>query len=189
MITDKPDLQDPAGGVGVEVTRAMLGDAGRETGLLTITDSESRGKEEPVQTDIAVCQYRLSGGSTVSYTGKAARISDMELLFSFHKKLQKLNNEDFRKYKENDLYIFSPMFNIFGPGSMEQFAKKAEDFQLSSAIRFDNVFVNDFARLFICGLHSGKVSAIRVSEEKQRMYCLAAKERADRITRKIDIKL
>jgi hypothetical protein len=188
-IMDKPDLQDPEEGVGVEVTRAMFGDAGKETGLSTMTKDDSGTGDGPIQTGIARCQYQLYGGSTVSYTKRAALISDRELLLSFQKKLVKLNNDDFRKYRENDLYIFSPMFNIFGSGSMERFTIKAAEAQLSFGFRFDYVYVNDFASLFICDLHSGKATAIDVSEENQRSLCLMSKRRADKLTnnKKTDI--
>jgi hypothetical protein len=182
MIMDKPDLQDPEDDVGVEVTRAMFGDAGKETGLSTMTTAVPGTGDEPIQTGRACCQYQLCGGSAISYTKRAAIISDRELLLSFQKKLLKLNNDDFRKYRENHLYIFSPMFNIFAPESMERFTINAADSQLSFGCRFDYVYVNDFASLFICDLHSGKVTVIDVSEENQRSLCLVSKRRADRLT-------
>jgi hypothetical protein len=168
MIMDKPDLQDPEDGMGVEVTRAMFGVVGRETGLSTMTKDDTGTGDGPIQTGIAYCQYQLYGGSAVSYTKRAALISDRELLLSFQKKLLKLNNDDFRKYKENDLYIFSPMFNIFGSGSMERFTINAAGSQLSFGCRFDYVYVNDFASLFICDLHSGKVTTVDVRSKLQK---------------------
>lgn len=187
-IRDKPDLQDPYKEVGVEVTRAMFRDAGKQTGLLNIMndDSGESDNSEALQADISVCLEQPFNSSAIVYTKRAVKISDQELLRSFRKKILKLNNDDFQKYTENDLYIFSPMFQIFQPRNMERFAEKTAHIQSDFEYRFNHVFVNDFASFFVCDLHSGNVSVIRISEEKQQVYCLGAKERADRITEQLN---
>lgn len=102
---ERPDLSDRAGGLGIEVTRAIDKKSAEVEslydGLLSEAD-EQRRKDK-------ICQIRKSGGTVgEGWLIGPKGTDDFDLVLErFKRKTEKLNSEGFRIFEHNQLFIFS----------------------------------------------------------------------------------
>lgn len=132
-IKDKPDLQGSDGNVGIEVTIAD----DQEAESLYVNILHGRVKDEAGSLKkIQKCGCKIENGILV---GKTGTDSFSEIYASFKEKLLILNKESYRHFKQDDLFIFSPIFA--DDRMLEDAILHMQREQLNYKNRFHKVFV------------------------------------------------
>lgn len=153
-ILDKPDLQDDKNGIGVEVTIARNKDQEENESLYAkIESGQVRNRDKAIE------KINNSSKLYAMYVdGILVGISDnddFERIFeSFSEKIKKLNDDGYKKYMENYLFVYSDI--CANQQMLNQAISKMNNIQSKHKIKFQKVFVCVPQYMYILNLENKK---------------------------------
>lgn len=153
-ILDKPDLQDDKNGIGVEVTIARNKDQEENESLYAkIESGQVRNRDKAIE------KINNSSKLYAMYVdGILVGISDnddFERIFeSFSEKIKKLNDDGYKKYMENYLFVYSDI--CANQQMLYQAISKMNNIQSKHKIKFQKVFVCVPQYMYILNLENKK---------------------------------
>lgn len=170
-IVDKPDLQSIDGIYGVEVTVAIDKDQLKAESLYTDISYKRIRNVEKASEEIVKCGCKLEGGIL---SGKPGTDSFDLILEAFDNKLDKLNGNNYRFFKQNYLFIFS---NIYADKKMKMNAiRDMQQRQLSKVRQFYKVYVLVPGCCYILNLEAGSYETYQIKSELQALQSKKARE-------------
>lgn len=165
-ILDKPDLQDDKNGIGVEVTIARNKVQEENESLYAkIESGQVRNRDkaiEKINNSYKPCVMYVDGqeirepdrynnGILVGIPDN----DDFERIFkSFSEKIKKLNDDGYKKYMENHLFVYSDI--LANQQMLNQAISEMNNIQTKHKIRFQKVFVCVPQYIYILNLESKK---------------------------------
>ena len=164
QVTDKPDLQDLTHNIGIEVTNAEPEKHQRLTScwLKALYSQNVKVREK--------CKACMLQKDDVPFQGVVQNmgviyIEDLASIIktAFCKKLEKLQNKDFRKFQQNDLFILTEV--IFSKLNFEDI--NSPDDYLDFMIQNNNRETNKFD--FVYFKLVGSVCQFNLKEKKYRI--------------------
>lgn len=171
QILDKPDLQSTDGQYGVEVTIAKDKDQLKAESLYSDISYKRIRNAEKASEEIVKCGCNLEGGIL---SGKPGTDSFDLILEAFNNKLNKLNGNNYRFFKQNYLFIHS---NIYAVEKMIMNAiKDMRQRQLSKVRKFYKVYVLVPGYCYSLNLDVGIYEIYTIKSELQALQANKARE-------------
>lgn len=153
-ILDKPDLQDDKNGIGVEVTIARNKVQEENESLYAkIESGQVRNRDKAIEKiNNSYKPYAMYvDGILVGIPDN----DDFERIFkSFSEKIKKLNDDGYKKYMENYLFVYSDI--LANQQMLNQAISEMNNIQTKHKIRFQKVFVCVPQYIYILNLESKK---------------------------------
>lgn len=173
-ISDKPDLQDDKKGIGIEVTKARDKSQEENENLYAkIESGEIRNRDKAIaKINNSYKPYamyvdrqeirepdRYNNGILVGIPDN----DDFERIFkSFSEKIKKLNDDGYKKYMENYLFVYSDIFA--NQQMLNQAISKMNNIKSKYKIRFQKVFVCVPQYIYILNLESKKGESMDIKK-------------------------
>ena len=167
ILDDKPDIQDFINNIGIEVTRAIPNEIGITDSIVNETFGKNM-KIEDIQEKIKKKFKSFSGeiGSIdeINYIAPYKGMVDtttlkQKIVDSIKEKNKKSVN--YKKFKENDLYIFTE-------NSFLDIDDISEIINNAANKCFDIIFINCIDSIYICS--SSKIEKIKIKNMKLACY-------------------
>ena len=174
ILTDKPDLIN-SGRDGIEVTRALFAGDGEASGRFQrIKDKpiDEIDKRDLTRLEQLDCDVMYFDGKAGGYCPPAHWCTLSEIQESFTAKLNKASTYG----NTASLFIYSPMFNWYEPGMMEEFTQWASALQRARETGFSTVYVFEYTSLYICDLATQEVIKIDLEHDAVQKCCESALE-------------
>ena len=153
-ILHKPDLQDDKNGIGVEVTIARNKVQEENESLYAkIESGQVRNRDKAIEKiNNSYKPYAMYvDGILVGIPDN----DDFERIFkSFSEKIKKLNDDGYKKYMENYLFVYSDI--LANQQMLNQAISEMNNIQTKHKIRFQKVFVCVPQYIYILNLESKK---------------------------------
>ena len=169
-LEDKPDIQDEISDIGIEVTRA---DLKNECMAASITN-KFFGKnlsldelEACIKSDFKTFDGKIGEIEGVNYISPSKGMIDYKskldkIIDAIANKTKKFK-ENYTKFKENDLYIFT-MDSCITLSDIKKIMKN----EIISRCPFDNIFINCIDRIYIC--NKREIKEIEISSAQLKKF-------------------
>lgn len=168
-LSDKPDLIN-SNGDGIEVTRALFTGDGEANGRFQkiknkpIEEIDKRDLTRLQQLD---CNVLYFNGKAGGYSPPAQWCTLVEIQTAFSDKLRKADSYE----NTSMLFVYSPMFDWYEPGMIEEFTQWAASIQKAKEKHFSKVFVFEYTSLYICNLDIQEVTRLSLDHDTVQKCC------------------
>lgn len=173
---DRPDLVCAKNDIGIEVTRALFPNEGNAQGMLNRFKGKTLAEVKPSAIELMekngyrffvhnehVRGYMPTEGFWVSldplkqaYTPKSKKLAD------------------YPQHKENDLFIFGPMFDYYESNDIIEFMQWMRSITANQPYVYDRVFVFDEPVLYMCNAANDSVKAYKFPRATLNQLCQQA---------------
>lgn len=178
-VMDKPDLQNEVENVGIEFTSAEDPDNKEIENLgIILVENKARNRETVIK------KIESKGGKYTEWAilGKATNFEDSKkrIYNVIENKLKKLNSRQFKKFKENDLCIFSTMRKI-KKEEQKDFLEKIQEIQskYQDKNKFDKIYLLLLHTVYVIEIEKNRISKKEFTKKQQYEYSEKAKESMD----------
>ena len=178
-VMDKPDLQNEVENVGIEFTSAEDPDNKEIENLgIILVENKARNRETLIK------KIESKGGKYTEWAilGKATNFEDSKkrIYNVIENKLKKLNSRQFKKFKENDLCIFSTMRKI-KKEEQKDFLEKIQEIQskYQDKNKFDKIYLLLLHTVYVIEIEKNRISKKEFTKKQQYEYSEKAKESMD----------
>ena len=169
ILSDKPDLRN-SNGEGIEVTRAFFAGDGEASGRFQrikdkpINEIDKRDLARLEQLDYEVLYINGKAGG---YCPPAQWCTLSEIQECFIAKLGKASTYS----NTTCLFIYSPMFDWYEHGMIEEFTQWASELQKALENKFSKVYIFEYTALYICDLEVEEVTKINLEHDEIYKCC------------------
>ena len=167
---DRPDLQDVAQGIGIEVTRAITED--RNVANSLINEMAGRPVKEVNEDLLKIQESGYSYGLGMNYTVGSNEYNYWALALPMKRilesKMWKIDNGFYGDFKEFGLYVFTKYDLV--ADEVEEIIGFMMDAQQSKKIRYDHLFISQIDTFFDCDLHSGDFDCYSIDSRLRRWF-------------------
>lgn len=162
---DRPDLQDPRRGIGIEVTRAMDETREKELEMEDEIAGRTRGMRRFMQLGESFSRHAEEEGAI--YAAKWWNMV-LSLKRAMEKKVGRLQSGAYGNFDEFGLYIFSAddLTLQEAAGAMEEMNR----LQNGAALQYAKLFLNQIQKMYVCDLERQTIQEYYIKEEKQQFY-------------------
>lgn len=168
---DRPDLQDEALGIGIEVTRAIRENKNVANALV----NEMAGKDvkEVNASDLRHIDqtgyaYGLGDGSIVGRNEYEYWSLALPLKRILEIKMDKVNNGFYGDFREFDLFVFTK--EDLDIAQIKQTIAFMQEKQAFQSRIYSHLFVSQIQTLFDCDLFTGQYKKYKVSQAQRRYF-------------------
>ena len=174
---DRPDLQDVAQGIGIEVTRAITED--RNVANSLINEMAGRPVKEVNEDLLKIQESGYSYGLGMNYSVGSNEYNYWALALPMKRilesKMWKIDNGFYGDFKEFGLYVFTKYDLV--ADEVEEIIGFMMDAQQSKKIRYDHLFISQIDTFFDCDLHSGDFDCYPIDSRLRRRFYNRAVEK------------
>lgn len=167
---DRPDLQDEAQGIGIEVTRAITEDKNVANSL--INEMAGRPVKEVNEDLLKIQESGYSYGLDLNYSVGSNEYNYWALALPMKRilesKLWKVNNGFYGEYKEFGLYVFTKYDLV--ADEVNEIIGFMMDAQQQKAVRYSHLFISQIETLFDCDLQQGDFDCIPIESRLRRKF-------------------
>ncbi len=175
---DRPDLVCAKNDIGIEVTRAMFPNEGAAQGMLSRFKGKRQDEVKPSAIELMEkngYQFFVHNDQVIGfYHTEGFWVSLNPLKQAYIPKIKKL--PDYPLHKENDLFIFGPMFDYYDGEDIKEFMQWIRSVTADQSLAFDRVFVFDEPILYVCNATDESVKAYKFPQEVISQLCQQAKD-------------
>ena len=168
---DRPDLQDEALGIGIEVSRAIRENKNVANALVNemagedVKEVNADDMRHINQTGYA---YGLGDGSIVGRNEYEYWSLALPLKRILEIKMDKVNNGFYGDFREFDLFVFTK--EDLDVAQIQQTIAFMQEKQAFQNRLYSRLFVSQIQTLFDCDLFSGQYRRFKVSEAQRRYF-------------------
>lgn len=169
-VMDKPDLQNEVKNIGIEFTSAEEPDNKEIENLgIILAENKAKNRKNVIKKINSksgkYTQWFISGKAT-SFEENKKRIYN-----AIESKLKKLNLSEFKKFKENNLCIFSTIRNI-KQEEQKDFLEKIQEIQSNyrNKNKFDKIYLLLLHTVYVIEIEKNKISIKEFTNEQQYEY-------------------
>lgn len=167
---DRPDLQDEANGIGIEVTRAITEDKNVANSL--INEMAGRPVKEVNEDLLKIQESGYSYGLDQSYSVGSNEYNYWALALPMKRilesKLWKVNNGFYGEFKEFGLYVFTKYDLV--ADEVNEIIGFMMDIQANRDVRYDHLYISQIDTFFDCDLHQGDFDIYPIEERLRRKF-------------------
>lgn len=169
-VRDKPDLQNEVKNIGIEFTSAEDSDNKEIENLgIILAENKARNRENVIKKiNGKGGKYNQSCilGKPTSFEENKKRIYN-----AIENKLKKLNLSEFKKFKENDLCVFSTIRKI-KKEEQKDFLEKIQEIQskYQNKNKFDKIYLLLLHTVYVIEIEKNKISKKEFTNEQQYEY-------------------
>ena len=168
--TDRPDLQDEAGGLGIEVTRAITEDKNIANSL--INEMAGRQVKEVNEDLLKIQESGYSYGLDLNYSVGSNEYNYWALALPMKRilesKLWKINNGFYGEFKEFGLYVFTKYDLV--ADEVNEIIGFMMDVQERQKFRYNHLFISQIDTFFDCDLQQGDFDSYPVDSRLRRSF-------------------
>lgn len=172
---DKPDLIDNDKDIGIEVTRTFYYNYSEAIKLFhSKCMLKEVGQVRPQiikKLEKLGCSLVVKNNKYLTIVPPAFYVSTVPIMAAFSKKLEKINGGDYKKMKEYDLYIFSPLTDVYDVNAIINLKDKMICLQSKRKVAFKNVYIQDENNIFHCDLINNIVETHSFDEDDKFNIC------------------
>ena len=168
---DRPDLQDEARGIGIEVTRAIRENKNVANAL--VNEMAGEAVKEVNADDLRHINqsgyaYGLGDGSIIGYNEYEFWSLALPLKRILEIKMDKVNNGFYGDFREFDLFVFTKEDLVFD--QIKQTVDFMMERQAYQSRFYSRLFVSQIQSLFDCNLETGHYRKIKISQSQRRLF-------------------
>ncbi len=173
-VIDKPDLHNEVENIGIEFTSAEDSD-NKEIESLGIILAENKAKNR----ENVIKKIKSKGGKYTQWfiLGKATSFEEdkKRIYNAIENKLKKLNLSAFKKFKENDLSVFSTIRKI-KKEEQKDFLEEIKEIQSKYQNKFDKIYLLLLHSIYTIDIERNEITKKDFSNDE---YAEKAKESMD----------
>lgn len=168
---DRPDLQDEANGIGIEVTRAIRENKNVANALVNemagmdVVEVDPDDLRQIKQSGYA---YGLGDGSLIGRNEYEYWSLALPLKRILEIKMDKVNNGFYGDFQEFDLFVFTK--EAIDAVQIEQTIAFMMQHQSQQSVCYSKLFVSQIQTMFVCDLTLGQFIELKVSKAQRRKF-------------------
>lgn len=168
---DRPDLQDEAQGIGIEVTRAIRENKNVANALVNEMageDIKEVNADDLRHINQSGYAYGLGDGSIIGRNEYEFWSLALPLKRILEIKMDKVNNGFYGDFHEFGLFVFTK--EDLGLDQIKQAITFMMEKQAYQNRLYSKLFLSEIQTLFDCDLETGRYRKIKISEEQRRSF-------------------
>ena len=168
---DRPDLQDEAQGIGIEVTRAIRENKNVANALVNEMageDIKEVNADDLRHINQSGYAYGLGDGSIIGRNEYEFWSLALPLKRILEIKMDKVNNGFYGNFHEFGLFVFTK--EDLGLDQIKQAITFMMEKQAYQNRLYSKLFLSEIQTLFDCDLETGRYRKIKISEEQRRSF-------------------
>ena len=168
---DRPDLQDEAQSIGIEVTRAIRENKNVANALVNEMageDIKEVNAEDLLQINQSGYAYGLGDGNIIGRNEYEFWSLALPLKRILEIKMDKVNNGFYGDFNEFDLFVFTK--EDLDLDQIKQTIAFMMEKQAYQNRLYSRLFLSQIQTLFDCDLETGRYRKIKISEEQRRSF-------------------